>query len=549
VAATRSEQLAELVSFLGGNVVGQVRQLARFLRPELLRLHKQLAAAWKKRGFDARQRKALASVTSLGALASASEGRFPEAFLEQVDYHGRRLAKLDVPAATVAREIERAGRLISERLKSAAPGQIGELDALRRQLDLVALLVLHHAYYCVREAESEAFQELFRAELEARSHQELIARCLEILGRWSRADAARLYLKDRGSRRWVLAGSWPATERAEQQLAVGGWERRLRRPRLILAGGRGWELVLAPAWRDLYATCWSVPLVGAAGLEGILQLAFPRQYEWLPRELRVLCLAAERILAASEKARMAEELAAREEQIRRLAEQMVHLEETERRRISEELHDEAGQSLLCLRLRLEMLEQQAAGLDAGLQASLGEARRMVERSVEEIRRVVADLSPAVLEHLGLEAAIRRLVSRFQRTYGIKVAASVRLGRGVPKRLERVVYRLVQECLTNAGKHSRARQLNLSLHSDDKGVRLRVEDDGVGFDVARALAHSRGFGFLGMQKRVELLGGRWELESAPGKGTRVLIELPAPEIAAGGRQAASRGAGLGPGQGK
>ena len=526
-----SAALQALGRSLTGILEAELRQLARLLRPEVRRLEKQLQLRWRSRGFDPKQRKALASVTSLAALAALSEGRFPEPFFEQVDYHGRRLAKLDVTAPQAAREIEEAGRLIRRRLARSGASRLHELDAARRQLDLATLLVLHHAYYQVREAEAETFQELFRAELEARSHRELIARCLGILMRWSRAEAARLYLRDDGrTSGWALAGCWPAAERDGAGLSGGAWERRLRRPRLVLAGARGWELVLAPAWRDLYATCWSVPLLGGHGLQGVLQLAFARRYEWLPRELRVLNLAAERILAASEKARMAEDLAARKEQIRALSEQMVHLEEAERRRISEELHDEAGQSLLCLRLRLEMLEQRAAGQDDEMRAALGEARAMVERTVEEIRRVVADLSPAVLEHLGLTAAVRRLASRFQRTHGIKVHARLRMGSQVPKRLERVVYRLVQECLNNAGKHSRASRLNLCLQSDDKGVRLRVEDDGVGFDAAKAMAGSRGFGLAGMQKRVELLGGRWQLESAPGEGTRIRIELPAPELA-------------------
>jgi len=531
VAVQRSAALPALGRSLTGILAAELRQLAGLLGPELGRLQKQLRRRWQSIGFDPKQRKALASVTSLAALEALGEGRFPESFFEQVDYHGRRLAKLDVAAPQAAREIQEAGRLIRRSLARSSAGQVHELDAARRQLDLATLLVLHHAYYQVREAEAEAFQELFRAELEARSHRELIARCLAILRQWSRAEAARLYLKEEGrTPGWALAGCWPAVERDSPELSGGIWERRLRQPRLILAGARGWELVLAPAWRDLYATCWSVPLLGEPGLQGVLQLAFAKRYEWLPRELRVLRLAAERILAASQKARMAEDLAAREEQIRALSEQMVHLEEAERRRISEELHDEAGQSLLCLRLRLEMLEQRAMGRDNEMRVALGEARRMVEHTVEEIRRVVADLSPAVLEHLGLEAAVRRLAARFQRTHGIKVHARIQTGPEVPKRLERVVYRLVQECLNNAGKHSRASRLNLCLQSDDKGVRLRVEDDGVGFDAAKAPAGSRGFGLAGMQKRVELLGGRWQLESAPGEGTRIVIELPAPELA-------------------
>ncbi|MGB9604513.1 MAG: GAF domain-containing sensor histidine kinase, partial [Bryobacteraceae bacterium] len=468
---------------------------------QLARLDSQLGREWQTRGLGPKERKALSAVTPVAAAALLAQRRPLVAFFEQVDYHGRRLAKLDVAPAVVARAVRQAGRLLADQLRRLDPGRAASLEALWRQFELAILLVLHHAYYRVREAEAETFQQLFRAELLARNHAELIERCLAILARWSGADAARFYLLDRRERAWVLGGAWPPREPG----AAPAWSAvlacRLSRPRLIARVRDAPALVLEPQWRTMVASCWSVPLMDGKRLEGVLQFGFAKQYEWLPGELRLLRLAAELIREASRKARMAEELAAREEQIRRLAEQMVHVEEAERRRISEELHDEAGQSLLCLRLRLEMLEQEAAGLDGRLRAGLAEARRMVEHSIEEVRRLVADLSPAVLEHMGLKAAIRRLVARFEKSHGIPVSARFRLEGGIPKRLERVVYRLVQECLNNAGKHSRARRVNLSLDSDDKGLRLRVEDNGVGFRVPEVLASSRGFGLAGMQERV------------------------------------------------
>ncbi|MCS7314680.1 MAG: GAF domain-containing sensor histidine kinase [Bryobacterales bacterium] len=506
--------------------------MARALAGELPRLERLAAKRWRDQGFKPAERRALAQVSSAAAAAMLAAGGPLADYFEQVDYHGRRLAKLEVAPGLVAAEMAWIGRQMDQRLRRLVPGEASRLQAARRQLDLAALLVLHQAYYRVRESEAQAFHELFCAELQARSHGELIARCLDTVARWSRADAAALYLRLAEGSGWLPAGCWPGAERSSAVLLPGESLRRLGRPRQIAIGRRGEELVLDARWRRAFATCWSVPLREGRKLAGVLQLGFRKPYEWLPRELRVLRVAADRILAASAKARLAEDLEARERQIRALASQMVHVEEAERQRISQELHDEAGQSLLCLRLRLEMLEEQAGGQET-LRRGLAEARRLVERSIEEIRRLVADLSPAVLEHLGLKAALRRLASRFEKTYGIRVCADLRMERDIPRRLQRVLYRLVQECLTNAGKHSRAGRLNLSLHSDDKRVRLCVEDDGVGFRTPEALAGSRGFGLRGIKDRVELLGGRLELRSAPGRGTTVIIELPAPDAGAGG----------------
>ena len=147
---------------------------------------------------------------------------------------------------------------------------------------------------------------------------------------------------------------------------------------------------------------------------GVMQFGFINAYEWLPREQELLAAAAERCLMAAEKARLMEDLAQREEQVRRLAEHMLHVEEMERRRISRELHDEAGQSLLCIRLQLELLEQAMPEKELAWRAKLGEARDLTEHTILEMRRLIAALSPAVLEQLGLGAALRQLVNRFQR---------------------------------------------------------------------------------------------------------------------------------------
>src|SRR5258706_16329726 len=133
---------------------------------------------------------------------------------------------------------------------------------------------------------------------------------------------------------------------------------------------------------------------------GVMKFGFSNPYEWLPREQDLLAAAGERCLMAAEKARLMEDLAASEEQIRQLAEHMLHVEEMERRRISRELHDEAGQSLLCIRLQMELLEQSLPPEHSEWIAKLREARDFSERPLLERRRVSCALRPAIFGTLG-----------------------------------------------------------------------------------------------------------------------------------------------------
>jgi signal transduction histidine kinase len=260
-----------------------------------------------------------------------------------------------------------------------------------------------------------------------------------------------------------------------------------------------------------------------------MQFGFAKSYEWLPREQELLAAAAERCLMAAEKARLVEDLAQREEQVRGLAEHMLHVEEMERRRISRELHDEAGQSLLCIRLQMELLEQELPEGEGEWKTKLRDAREMTERTILEMRRLISALSPAVLEQLGLGAALRQLVNRFQRlhpTCQIKLHLA-KMG-VLPQQVEVISYRLLQECFNNIGKHSGATHVNISLVSADGKLRLVVDDNGVGFNIDEALAKRESFGLSGMRERVALLGGEFHVESrteGAKRGTKISIELP------------------------
>jgi len=484
-------------------LAGQLALFARLIEPHLARLDAALRRRMKPR--DPRQLKALSLITPGAAARLLCAGRPAQDFFEQVAYNSRRLAKLNVPPLQVLDALREYEREIDHLLARHYPGEQGALESGRQQLHFRSLLAVNHAYYEVREAETQAFYGLLRAEMEAKGLDDLLRRFIVILTRTFRAQAGRMI---------PLMDHPPITARILKRLA---------RPRYIAAGGPGEALILDPGMHGLFQSYWSIPFFSSGRLAGVIQFGFPTPYRWLPRELDLLDAFAERCLRGAERARMLRDLAAREQQVRSLAAHLLQAEEEERRRVSRELHDEAGQSMLFLRLHLEMLEKSAP---ADLQPKLAEARAVAEKIVGEIRRVIAALNPAAVEELGLRAAVQHLSARFRKVYPVQLRLRLTSYRArLPRETETTIYRVVQECFQNIAKHSRARHVNLLLKSTDTLLELRVGDDGAGFDVERSIAQPKSFGLKGMRERVGLLGGSLEIRSSPGHGAQIIMRLP------------------------
>ena len=286
----------------------------------------------------------------------------------------------------------------------------------------------------------------------------------------------------------------------------------LARPLYIRRGDSDQSLIADPSMRGRYASCWSYPVRP----ESVLQFGFDVAYPWLPRELALLNAVAVRCQEAIERVRMAEE-------IRHLAAEAREAEEDERRRIGRDLHDEAGQSMLLLRLQLDVLTREAP---AALVARLKEARETAGHTVTELRRIMAALGPAVLNHLGLEAALRNLAGRFRKMHSAQLRCHIAVLPGkLPRQAEEVIYRVAQESLQNIVKHSQATHVNLSLRAADSSIRLSVSDNGAGFGADTAKTKPMSFGMAGMRERAALLGGTLAVRSAPGKGVSVVLRLP------------------------
>ena len=522
-----SPELADAADVLSDQLREHLQRLAVLLEPHTGSIERRFLTRLRAMGFEPKQRSALAAITPGAAARVLAQGQPPLKFIEQVEYNGRRLAKLNLPPSAILEALQEYDLVLTPTLEALLPEEHANFHWVREQLHFCVILTLNNAYYQVREAETQAFYELFRIELEAHNLGDLLRRFLESLVHVCHADAGRLYLLNEDSTAWVLkAGAPDASTQAVPNQA--GLRKKLSKPRYLNGNGHSSGVLLDESWSGRFQSYWSIPLATDGRTSGVMQFGFSRIYEWLPREQELLAAAAERCLMAAQKQRLMEDLEQREEQVRRLAEHMLHVEEMERRRISRELHDEAGQSLLCIRLQMELLEQDLPDGEGEWKTKLREARDLTERTILEMRRLIAALSPAVLEQLGLGAALRQLASRFQRLHPCRVRLQMSKMGALPQQIEIIAYRLIQECFNNIGKHAAATNVNVSLSSADGRLKLSVEDNGIGFKVDEALAKRDSFGMSGMRERVALLGGEFRAESrmeGPKKGAKISIELP------------------------
>jgi len=197
---------------------------------------------------------------------------------------------------------------------------------------------------------------------------------------------------------------------------------------------------------------------------------------------------------------------------------VVDAQETERRRLARELHDETGQALTSILLGLKALEARA-GTDA-----VAELRELVVDTLQDVRRLAVELRPPVLDDFGLAAALERLTSTLAEQTGMTVSFQSRLDdMRLPADVETALYRIVQEALTNIVKHAHAQTVSVVLARDAHTATALVEDDGRGFDASKT--REGGFGLEGMRERVALLDGRLRIETRPGAGATLRAEVP------------------------
>ena len=217
-----------------------------------------------------------------------------------------------------------------------------------------------------------------------------------------------------------------------------------------------------------------------------------------------------------------------QEKLRHLSRRILLVQEEERRRISRELHDVVAHVLTGINVRLAALKIEASANTKGLGRKITNTQRLVEKSVEIVHRFARELRPAVLDDLGLIPALHAYMKLYIKETGIRVSLTAFSGLELLSNVKRtVLYRIVQEALTNVARHAHASRVTVDIEKRKDSVFMRIQDDGTSFDLQRIwqTGINKRLGLLGMKERAEMVGGTFVIESVPGQGTTLSVQIP------------------------
>jgi signal transduction histidine kinase len=276
--------------------------------------------------------------------------------------------------------------------------------------------------------------------------------------------------------------------------------------------------------REGYASWVCVPITAQAEVLGTMCLSSKGKQTLNPEYIQFLYAIGNVIGIGISNRQLLDSLALKESQLRNALHRAVELQEEERKRLARELHDGAGQALTSILIRLRALD--AEDDSDILFDRLEGLRYLTSETLEELRRLSLDLRPAALDNLGIVPALLWFTKRSSESSGleIKLNSPDQLDR-LPAEMEITLYRIAQEAITNTIRHAQATSINIKLERGVHCMWLTIEDDGQGFKMER---QNSGLGLVGIQERIALLDGNMKIESSPGYGTKLWVEIPIPE---------------------
>lgn len=270
----------------------------------------------------------------------------------------------------------------------------------------------------------------------------------------------------------------------------------------------------------------SVPLVAQDQTVGILNLLLSHGRSFSDEELTMLESIGHELAVAIQRARLFEQVRDQEHTRRELLQRLLVAQEEQRRRIAQDLHDHAGQMMTALIIQLAQLASRAEHVDGQMSAALQKLHALAQQGLDELRRLVYELRPAILDDLGLGPAIRSYAETYLRAVGLQVDLQVtEMGDRLPPEIETVAFRIIQEASTNALRHAHARKLEVRVDRRSELLLIMVRDDGIGFDPEQGGRDKATLGLHGMRERAQLVGGTVQVLSVPGVGTTILARLP------------------------
>ena len=218
------------------------------------------------------------------------------------------------------------------------------------------------------------------------------------------------------------------------------------------------------------------------------------------------------------------------QRLKRLSNRLINIQESERRRLARDLHDDTGQALTALKMSLEMTRNELSGVADHTAKRLNDAVALADETLEKLRAISHNLRPPALDTVGLNSALERLCKSFTQRTQMPVSYVGMDTTEISNPIDICLYRVLQEGLTNCAKHGQASQVEVSLKRSGEVVRLSIQDNGRGFDLADTLSDQdeTGIGLIDMQERLESLNGRMSVYSKPGAGARLVATIPLEE---------------------
>jgi PAS domain S-box-containing protein len=281
-------------------------------------------------------------------------------------------------------------------------------------------------------------------------------------------------------------------------------------------------------------TVLQVPLVRGSIVFGHLAVGYRSQYELTDRMMRIISSYTDRATVAILNAELYDQLRKQTKNLQHMYETRMQVQEEERRRIATELHDSLGQLLTSIKLHLELLGD-SNGFDKNEEkAQVDEIRSLLDTAIDEARNISYDLRPSILDDFGLIPALEVLCEKFTARTGIPAAfRSHNCDRRLEGRIETMLYRIAQEALNNVQKHAGASEVSVQMIRTPSTINLVIEDNGKGFvpgavaeiEEPGAAGRRPGMGLAGMQERAARFDGTMTVDSTPGKGTDIIIEVP------------------------